>query len=251
MAAAVLLACLSPFPTHAETDRAYVSARHQAAAEELAALVIQPDTMPERAEEFFASALAAYAQDRSLALLEKRYPGLLGAMMTAMRPALQRQLGRNVSGYLADLATLYAGNLSVEEIARAAAFLKSPAGVKVRIGLARNVQAAQARDVMKADFVSAQSFRDDARAASTAVYATLTPQEAAATDAFFASDVGRRLDALNDRKVQIDVKWANYVSPDIETEIGRSVVGAMVDHIARTDPQFARSLREKFRNGLP
>lgn len=94
---------------------------------EIAALVVSDDHTDAKVDGLIAATLKALTEaDSDVAAMDKEYPGLIAAVGDAMRPVMLRGVEQSMPGYRADLAAMYARNLSAPEAREFADFLAEP-----------------------------------------------------------------------------------------------------------------------------
>lgn len=213
---------------------------------EIAALVVSYDHTDAKVDGLIAATLKALTEaDSDVAAMDKEYPGLIAAVGDAMRPVMLRGVEQSMPGYRADLAAMYARNLSAPEAREFADFLAEP-GSRAFFGAAvRRVNYQSiANDLVAERDVSATSLSRDVRNAATQVVAEATPDQIKRVEAFFTTPLGRKLLAMRDQKSAVDLKWANMEMPGIEQEMEQIVIETMVSHVGKTDPELAKGMRE-------
>lgn len=244
VAAATLLAAS---PLWATPDAVPVAATAPAPVyAEIAALVVSDDHTDAKVDGLIAATLQAMVEaDGDIAAMDKEYPGLIRAVGDAMRPVMMRGVVESLPGYRADLAAMYAANLSAAEAREFADFLAEP-GSRAFFGAAvRRVNYQSiANDVVAERDISATSLSRDVRNAAAKVAAEATPEQVKRVEAFFTAPLGRKLLALRDRKSAVDLKWANMEMPALEQEMELVVIETMVSHVGKTDPELAKGMRE-------
>ncbi len=244
---AAAAALLAASPVWAVPDAAPVPATAPAPVyAEIAALVVSDDHTDAKVDGLIAATLQAMIEaDADIAAMDKEYPGLIAAVGDAMRPVMMRGVVQSLPGYRADLAAMYAASLSATEAREFADFLAEP-GSRAFFGAAvRRVNyQAIANDVVAERDISATSLSRDVRNAAAKVVAEATPEQVKRVEAFFTAPLGRKLLAMRDQKSAVDLKWANMEMPAIEQEMEQVVIDTMVGHVAKTDPELAKGMRE-------
>lgn len=248
-----LLAAVA-FPVMAQSAPAAVPASaadaHKAAADELA-LVLTPDSSIEPQVDLVIRTMITQLRrsEPDLAELDQEFPGLLDAVGTRVRPIMVRAGRKTLPLYRADLSNLYEGNLTTEEMRQAAAFFRTPemrAFVSTAQGnLTFEKSTAAALDQREASTSDVQS---DVRAAAQRTEEEISPAQRRKLMAFVFSPVGRKLSALNPRKQAINAKWFNYSEPGLEKEVETATIDAMIEHIAKSDPELAGAMRRELQS---
>lgn len=249
-AAALVGAVLLASPLAAATRPAAAAkvdpAAHQAQCMRLAQ-AITPDRIRAGQVDKLLSAMTSsmLEGDSRIEALEHRYPGLMDAIQERLRPIMMRLANERTPLYRADLAQFYCSRLTISEARFAADFFLSPDGIAM-IDLANaNIDYKRSiNSLLDSGDASTAAMDADKRAAGNRAARQLDSGLQKRILAFFQSPVGRKLIAINPQKSLIDQKWFNYSTPAGEAEVKLVIVEAMLDHIAKTDPQKAAEMRE-------
>lgn len=220
--------------------------------ERLASLVA-PDGNAEAAVDRLSAALlqSMTAKDANFADAVARYPGLDDAVSTAMRPLLLEGTRTATPMYRADLARFYAARLTVKEAGQFADFLVKPGPRKFfDTATAQNSYKAISSNLADEKAATAEAVRRDFSNAGQRAADVLTEAEKAELMLFFGSPLGLKLRSFGADKTALDLKWFNYAPPELETRIGRTVLQAMIDHVAKTDRKTADSMRRILKDDL-
>jgi hypothetical protein len=231
----------------AQTD----AAAHKAAADRLAAIVVSDSDVPMMVEGMLDAAIAQMLNEEpEMAQFDEEFPGLFEALKNAWRPVLLKDAYDSRPPYRADLSALYQANLTTDEIKQAADFLGQP-DVQGYLKAAKKKidYRATLGDAMADREIQQGSIRSDVARAGSAAAEEASPQMRRKLSDFFNSPVGRKLVALNPKKMVIDAKWVNYSPPGGEEEIERITLEAMLGHIAKTDPALAAQMRKELEAG--
>lgn len=218
---------------------------HQSA-EQLAALVIGDANMDAASINLVNAVLTEmFNKNKDMALLESAYPGMQTAIRSSLEIPIKKEVVRINVQYRGDLTALYAANLSEADILGSVAFFKSSAGSALLQELQRSLTLSSVASEFAANKqASAEALSTDQSVAGVRAIYALSAEHRDAVVAFFGSPVGKNLAALNEKKMAIDIKWSNYLSPEAETEVETVVVASMIAHIAKTDPATAKAMRE-------
>lgn len=194
------------------------------------------------------SILAVMEREQSgIAELELAFPGLKLAVRDAIRPVMQECQEEIWPQYHDDLEALYVGEMTEDEMDSALAFYASPVFTKLAGGIARQQDyAAVSLQIAGDNDVKAQDVAKDVRLAALRSAADLNAEERADVRAFSVSPAGRKVNSLMGRKMEIDAKWMNYSTPELETRIEVATINSMIAHIEKTDPAFAKAMRKEF-----
>lgn len=212
---------------------------------EVAALIVPDELALAQVDPLLAATVRSlFEQDPDLREFEGSYPGLGAAFSGAMRPLMELSVRLTLPLYRAELEQFYASRLSPEEARSFAAFLQSPAGQgMIRGAMSNNDFKAISNDIVAERDISEKALERDVRGAAYRMQGQLSEQHKAEIVGFFSTDLGRKLTALASERRKIDVRWANYVPPELDAEIEKTVIDAMIGHVAKTDPELAESIR--------
>ncbi|MFM5894287.1 MAG: hypothetical protein ACKOQM_07635 [Novosphingobium sp.] len=217
----------------------------KAAADRLAEVLTPQNAMPAQVDKILASLLENMKRnDPSFERMEQTYPGMLQAVGDAMRPVLLKSSMSTVPLYRADLSQLFQGELTAAEADAASRFFGSNDGQALIASLQDNMQYNRSVGAVAADKTATNAdVRADKGAAGVRTFQSLEPAQRQRVMAFFTSPAGRKLIALGPKRTAIDQKWFNYSPPGSEKEIQTAVLEAMVQHIAKTDPEKSAKFR--------
>jgi hypothetical protein len=151
----------------------------------------------------------AYHADPSLQALEAAHPGIIDAMIAAMRPEFERGRREALPRLWAETAAVYAAGLTPDELRHAVAFHNSPAGR--RLAMAEQAAVAHA---------SPPSNRAGSRDVQPA---TATPDDIRAKGAFDATAAGRKLAALRPRIEALTSAWNNAPTPEADARVSEAM----------------------------
>lgn len=217
----------------------------KAAADRLAEVLTPQGALPAQVDKILASLLGNMKRnDPSFEKMEQTYPGMLQAVSDAMRPVLLKSSASAIPLYRADLSLLFQSELTAAEADAATSFFASNDGQSLIASLQDNMQYNRTVGAVSADKAATNAdVRADKGAAGVRTFQSLEPAQRQRVMAFFTSPVGRKLIALGPKRTAIDQKWFNYSPPGSEAEIQSAVLEAMVQHVAKTDPEKAAKFR--------
>lgn len=243
---------LAAAPVHAETAGAIPAAAPAPASEwsALAVHVVGEAELWQTTEQVLEATVAQIAKSPDIAQLETAYPGMLAAFSEALRPIMRSEAELVLPLYRADLTSLYKETLSAAEARQVLAFMQSPPMLRFRAELGRNRNlSATARDLAAENDISQASMHSDLRSSAIQAALKMDSADLKVIAAFYATPLGGRFAAINPRKMEIDRKWSNYISPEAEAKVERVVLDAMVAHVAKTDARVAEAMRKELAKG--
>jgi len=245
MVGALLAVTLLPSPVYAaaldEGEQA-VSTPWMAIAESMT----RPDDMATNSGKLLDELISQMKADANLAEMEAAYPGLFDAFAEGIRPLLADEVAKSAPRYRAEIAALYSASLTESEARQVAAFLVSPGMERFRkLLLANMVQRKSVADALSAETISQEAIRSDIQSTALNVMFKLDPADYAAITAFYKMPLGQKFAALNPKKLEVDAKWANEISPENEARIEPIMTKVMIDHIRKTDPEMADLVAEE------
>lgn len=246
IAALTLLATAALAPATAIAAAEAVSVEQDQSAWAELARTVAPDTaMADGGETMLASLIQGMRADPGISKMESAFPGMLDAIGATLRPLVTQEARIAAPLYQADLTNFYRAHLTAEEAATVAHFVQSPAMTHFSAEIAKNRSAASmSRDALAGADISKESFKADLNFSATNALLQLESGEVHEIKAFFATPLGIKFQSLNAKKIEIDTKWTNYISPEAEAKIEPLMIATMADHIARTDPATAEEFRK-------
>ena len=189
---------------------------------------------------------AMFAQNPQLAALDAKYPGLQQAVVVAQRPVIHKYTQQMLVSLHADLARLFATNLTPAEARSYLRFLATPE----MQAFARSVRQGENAAALGWDIVENSNHKlttgelSGVVAASSKKAAThASMQQRMVLGMYANSPLGRKTSALNPQKTAIETRWSNDTPAGEIQEIREVSRAAMIAHIAKTDPAFAESMR--------
>lgn len=243
---------LAVVPARAETVAPAPAAAPVAADawSELAAFVVGEAELWATTEQVLDATVAQLGKSPDIARMETAYPGLMTAFADALRPIMRSEAQIVLPLYRADMAALYRETFSAAEAVQVLRFMQTPAMTRFRAELSRNrSMAATARDLVAEQDISQESMKSDLRSSALQAALKMGPADLKVIEAFYRTPTGTRFVASNPRKMAIDQKWSNYISPEAEAKVERVVLEAMVGHVAKTDPEVAEIMRKELAKG--
>lgn len=234
-----------PQPSRSAAAAAVDPAQRKAECDRLAN-TLAPDTNIENQTDNLIAALlnSMERSDPGFARMETEFPGLKDAISDRIRPVMIDNSKQTMPLYRADLSQFYCANLTSLEVRRTTAFFASSDGQAMLRAVNSSVDFKRTAGALaREDEASVADIQADKRSAGNRVTRMLTPGQYQRANAFFGSPLGRKLIALGPQRSAIDQKWFNYSPPGAEERIKQATAGAMVDHVAKTDPAGAARLR--------
>lgn len=221
-------------------------AARQQLCDRLAAALTPDNAIPKQADSIVAALLQAMLkQDAGFAAMNQKYPGMTDAIGVRVRPLLIEGSQATLPLYRTELSQLYCDTLTTAEARAAAAFFESADGQAMLSSATASLEySASITALVKGGEASSSDLRSDARAAARQTAADMSEVRKQRVGQFFSSSVGQKLIALGPRKSALDQKWFNYSPPGMEDKVAAATAGAMVDHIAKTDPALAARLHD-------
>lgn len=217
----------------------------KAAADRLAEVLTPESALPGQVDKILALLLENMERnDPGFAKMEQAYPGMIQAVSDAMRPVLLKSSASAIPLYRADLSQMFQTELTAAEANEAAAFFASSDGQALIASLQDNMKYDRTVGALSQDKSATNAdVTADKSAAGMRTFQALGPAQRQRVMAFFTSPTGRKLIALGPKRSAIDQKWFNYTPPESEAAIQTAVLEAMVQHVAKTDPEKAAKFR--------
>ena len=151
----------------------------------------------------------AYHADPNLRTLEADRPGIVDAMIAAMRPEFERGRREALPQLWAQTGAVYAAGLTPVELREAVGFYSSATGRRLALAEQRAVAHAEHRS----DQVGAQA--DPAKG--------LDPDDARARSVFEATATGQKLAALQPQIAAILSAWNDTRTPGADARVGEAM----------------------------
>lgn len=220
-------------------------AAHQAACDEMVAELTPETDIAQQTDRLIGTMLSEMARtDPGFAEMESDYPGLSMAMATALRPIMLRIAFETLPKYRAELSQMYQDNLTMAEARQVTAMLRTPEWRSFRKKAAAQTDyKSTVGALLREEDASVASTSADRRSTARRMADDMTAPELNAIKTFFSSPLGRKFMALNPKKQAIELKWFNYSPPGLEQEVLVTLLDAMIEHIAKTDPKTAEMMR--------
>lgn len=238
--------CATPGPCQAATPN-QATATKPSAWETLAEIVVDDASLNQGSEEILKAVVGKLSQNPNFAQLEIAYPGLITAFSDALKPIMDAETRRIAPLYRKDLAQLYTSAFTQAEATQIVTAMRSPAMQRFRkAALAARDMRNSTNEVLDEKEISAQSLRSDLYRAGIKAALKIDPADRKAIMNFYATPAGMKMHRLNDKKLAIDQKWANNVSPQAEALIAQRIPEALAEHIAKTDPDVAAEVRASY-----
>ena len=191
-------------------------------------------------------AASIFGKSPNLAALDAKYPGLQQAIATSLVPVMRRNIDKGGPQLRADVANLYASNLTSAEARNYMRFLLTPEMQAFARAVHANVSVKTLINdaANNADHkISPGEIHGNLRNAGVKAAGQSSMQQRMVIGMFFNSPTGKKVTALGPQKFAIEAKWANYSTPGTAEEFKHAMQMAMVAHIAKTDPATAGSMR--------
>ncbi|MFM5917713.1 MAG: hypothetical protein ACKOOL_09290 [Novosphingobium sp.] len=218
----------------------------KAACDKLAALVTPDSAVPQQADKLIGAMLQTMLdKDAGFKALNNRYPGMTDAIAQRVQPLMLESSRATLPLYRADLSSLYAANMTLAEANAAVAFFSSDDGRALLSSANANIDyKTTVGAITSGGEASTSDLKQDVRSAALQTVAQMTPARKARVGAFFSSPAGQKIIAIGPKKAELDRKWFNYAPPGLQDRVALATVEAMVDHIAKTDPDMAKKMRD-------
>jgi len=190
-------------------------------------------------------------QDDNIAAMEAAFPGMKLAIRGAIKPIIEEAQVGIWPLYRDDLAALYLGTLTENELEGIVVAFRAPAFQKFFAGVAKaNDYGSTGQRISAEGDIQSRDVARDLRIATIKSVMALTPEEREQVSAFGNSAVGQKMTALSSQKLEIDARWMNYSTPELERRVETAVVDAMVSHVGKTDPKAAEAIRRGIEKAL-
>lgn len=192
----------------------------------------------------------AVASSEEFKMLDKAYPDLRAELAAAWLPLFIENVEFVKPKYAAEIAELYAKNLTIGEVRENLAFWKSAAGQALSRQLNSNLKFdASLDEIVKETMVdvndqsgaSTAALERDRAAAVRTTIKQISPEARLQIMRYSLSPAGRKIVALNPQRAAIDAKWFNATSPEVEAKIQTTTIETIAAHIARVDAERAGS----------
>jgi hypothetical protein len=151
----------------------------------------------------------SYRNDPSLRTLEADRPGIIDAIIAAMRPVVEQGRREALPRLWAETGEIYAAGLTPDELRQAVAFHKSPAGR--RLALAERNAVANA------------SPRPDRAGHQAGQRTDADPEDVRSRRVFAATPTGRKLSSLRPQIEAIVKAWNNSWTPEADARLGEAM----------------------------
>jgi hypothetical protein len=178
------------------------------------------DTMPD-----------ALLQDSNVQRMEAEYPGIVKAMIEAMSPILKRYVIGMLPRIWDEVAVIYAGNLSEDDLRKVIAFYRSPTGVRVIELMLNDLDFGPGMTAMiqSGNFEGGEALVGDAiRVSANRLPGKLTPAQREDVVRFGLSPAGQRAFALTPRVEAVVAQITQDTPAGLEAEL-KAVVVAVIE----------------------
>lgn len=172
-------------------------------------------------------------------VIEKAYPGYTAAILTAMRPEIERDLAERLPVLWARLGGVYADAMSEGEMRDALAFYRTPTGswLIAQVVAGSDPTALIQRSIADPDAkVGANDLRDAiTKPAISRLSKDMTPERAKDILRFGATSAGQKLRAANPRLLEAAAGWSNEMSAQSGKRLEATVLQAAKQFIEKAD----------------
>jgi hypothetical protein len=173
------------------------------------------------------------------AIYEKEYPGLIAAIVSAIKPAMLKAYDDKMPLLWFNLSQLYRDNFTAGEIAQLHAFYAGPVGVRLMETLRRNSNMDNAMDTAiangEANAKVAAAVNAQVNEAVRKSNSQISASDKLAIFRFENSLVGRKLTLFNPKAQKAQIDWDFYFTPAQSAEIDQIRTNAIADFIAKAD----------------
>ena len=181
-------------------------------------------------------------QNKEVAAVEARYPGLIEAMAKACRPLLGQQVGERLDRLYPQLAATIQADLSQSEIAELKAFFGSPEGQSILKKTADSVDAGPVYDSAAKDGqVSEEAMKAQQWIATLSAVGKYSEADRAALMSLKERPVFAKLAAVQQelRKMVVDAMRAP--DPAYEKQTNDAMSAAVANHIETLNAQSTKA----------
>lgn len=180
----------------------------------------------------------AMADDPDLKLAEQAYPGVVKALLDAVMPAALEQTIRRLPLLWDRIGSLYAENLTADEIRAVLQFYHSPAGLKVIQVMTNETDfsAAVKESIDSEDNkISTGALRKGLMTGISKLSDRLSTDERAAVVRFSVTPAGSKAGALAPRIQALAVEWANESDAENSAQLQKLALDTVQKFIAAHD----------------
>jgi hypothetical protein len=191
---------------------------------------------------FGSSMIETILKNPSAVSLEKDYPGITQSMIDAMRPVAERASLAQLPELWAEMASLFASRLTVEEIAVARAYYDSTSGRRlISSTIARYDYRALLQDAAKNDWqFKPETLKVSGTSNISTVVGDMTTAEQATLMEFSKTSAFGKIRDLNPKLFELAAKFANAASPDDEAELEKIARESIKAFMAAHKPKGAK-----------
>jgi hypothetical protein len=173
------------------------------------------DTMPK-----------ALAANPDIAAMERKYPGIIAAMLAAMRPLFEAHVARDMPRQWPMIGRLYAERMSAPEIQATIAFYRSTTGQRViqLMGEESDYSAVINQAIAEPDSkITESGLRSGVSSGIAALQRRLTPAEIAEVARFEASPAGLKLRGTIPVIQSAIVAMGNEPTPELDAQLEKAM----------------------------
>jgi hypothetical protein len=220
------------FPARAQQAPAAIDPVRQKLGNDLARLLNSEESTITVSERGISDAMPkAMMADPNVKALETQYPGIVDAMVAAMKPILMGHIRSSMPELWTLVGDFYAANLSEADLRAALAFYGSPTGRRIIDLMSAGIDMGPMLDDMVSSGkyeVTESNLKSSVMPAAARLPGKLTPAEMQATIRFGTSAEGQRVVALTPRVSKLVADWSNKPAPAIEAQLDK-VLAAVVE----------------------
>lgn len=213
----------APAPAPAAVDPARL-----ALGTELARLTNGEDVSNAQLRKMFSDTMPkALAANPDIAAMEKQYPGIIAAMLDAMRPLFAAHMAREMPRQWPVIGRIYAERMSVAELQATLAFYRSATGQRVIRLMSEESDFSVAINQAIADpdsKMSESGLRAGVNSGIAALQRQLTPAEMADVTRFEASPAGLKLRAAIPVIQSAVVAMGNQPTPELDAQLEKAMI---------------------------
>jgi hypothetical protein len=173
------------------------------------------------------------------ALYEKEYPGLINAIVSAIKPAMLKAYDEKLPLLWFNMAQQYRDNFTPAEIGQLHGFYASPIGVRLIANMRRNTNV---DNLLKAAIVNGEANAKVTAAAKAQTIeairktnAQMTPADKLVVFRFENSPVGRKLTLFNPKMQKTQLDWDFYFTDAQLAEFALARGDAITDFTTKAD----------------
>lgn len=214
-----------------------------AAAEEFVGVIFAAQDLEAHSKTIVEGMLIQMASDTKMKSFFEQNPKMVGELRTAWVELFVKASKKLRPQMLREIAELYAGGMTVDELREVTSFFRSPMGQRLLTGVQSNMTyasstkeivsgaLANAKDVPEVSRTAVDSDRDGAAARTVG---EMSPEDRQALNNAASRPAMRALLALRDKRSAIETKWFNASDPESEKEIEAVTSSIMQRYAGKT-----------------